>query len=166
MFGKSARVAAFGKSARVATAGLGAAALLVAARALPANAASTEGRQTFTYDNCFIDDEMGLVSCFEGSQRSIEVWTPSGVVIIQGESEFSDTTTHRGETTTSSGAHKFVSVFASYIDGLFFEANVIKLDGTSTTTFSDGTTCIFETDFLSGTEDLRYDHGTLTCTAP
>ena len=155
-----------GKSVRVAAAGMGAAALLAGAGASPATAASTEGRQTFTYDVCLTDEEIGLVSCLEGSEQRIEVRTPSGVVVMQGQSEFSDTTTHRGETTTSSGAHKFFSVFASYTDGLFFEANVIKLDGTSSTTFPDGTTCVFDTDFLVAVEKARYDHGTLTCTSP
>ncbi|UKA52447.1 hypothetical protein LFT45_11770 [Arthrobacter sp. FW305-BF8] len=100
----------------MATAGLGAVALLAAAGASPANAASTEGRQTFTYDVCLTDEEVGLVSCLEGSERRIEVRTASGVVIMQGQSEFS--------------------------------------------------TCVFETDFLSAIEKVRYDHGTLTCTAP
>ena len=154
-----------GKSLRLAALGLGSAALL-ASGALPANAASTQGRQTIVYDNCITDEEAGLVSCISGSERNIEVRTPSGRVIIQSQNEYKSTTTHRGETTTDEGGFKSVNVFEWYVDGLNFEARVIKLQGSSTMTFPDGMTCDFVTDLISVKEETKFDHGSVTCTLP
>ena len=152
-----------GKSLCLAACGLGTAALLLASGAVPANAASTQGRQTIVYDNCITDEGTGLVSCVSGSERNIDVRTPSGRVIIQSKNEYKSTTTHRGETSTDEGGFTSVNVFEWYVDGLTFEASVIKLDGSSTMTFPDGMTCNFETDSLSVKEETKFDHGSVTC---
>jgi hypothetical protein len=154
------------KSMRLAACGLGSAALLLAAAAVPANAASTQGRQTITYDNCITDEEAGVVSCMSGSERNIDVRTPSGRVIIQSQNQYRSETIHRGETTTDEGGFKSVNVYEWYVDGLTFEAKTIKLAGSSTMVFPDGMTCNFETDFLSVRDEIRFDHGSVTCTAP
>lgn len=91
-------------SLRLAAFGAGAAAVLLASTAVPANAASSQGRQSITFDQCITDEETGLVSCTTGTQQSIEVYTPSGRVIIQGRIQSSSTTTHRGGTTTEESA--------------------------------------------------------------
>jgi hypothetical protein len=61
---------------------VGAAAVLLASAAAPADAASTQGRQTITFDRCVTDEEAGLVFCTTGTQSSIKVYTPSGRVIV------------------------------------------------------------------------------------
>jgi hypothetical protein len=85
---------------------------------------------------------------------------------MQGDAEFTSTTVHRGETTTSAGSSRYVSVFAWYVDGLVYEANVIKLDGTSTMTFPDGMTCTFDSNFVVAADKGGYDHGSIACTNP
>lgn len=155
-----------GKTLRLAASGLGAAALLLASGTAPANAASTQGRQSITYDNCITDEEAGVVSCLSGTERNITVRTPSGRVIIQSQNQYTATTTHRGETTTDHGGFKSVNVYEWYVDGLNFEARVIKLAGSSTMTFPDGMTCDFVTDSVSVREQTKFDHGSVTCTAP
>jgi hypothetical protein len=154
------------KSLRLAACGLGTAALLLVCSTMPANAASTQGRQTIVYDNCITDEEAGLVSCVTGSERNIDVRTPSGRVIIQSKNDYKSTTIHRGETTTDEGGFTSVNVFEWYVDGLNYEARVIKLDGSSTMTFPDGTTCNFETDLMSVKEETKFDHGSVTCVTP
>jgi len=154
-----------GKSLRLAAYGLGTT-LVLASGTVPANAASTQGRQTIIYDNCITDEEAGLVSCVSGSERNIDVRTPSGRVIIQSNNEYTSTTVHRGETTTDEGGFKSVNVFEWYVDGLNFEARVIKLDGSSTMTFPDGMTCNFETSSISVKEETKFDHGSVTCVIP
>jgi hypothetical protein len=154
-----------GNLKRLAAVGVGVTALL-GASALPAQAAATEGRETITTDRCFTDEEINLTFCVTGTERRIEVRTPSGVVVMQGESEYLSTTTHRGETTTQTSSGKYVSVFAWWLDGLNFDPNVIKIDGTSTMTFPDGTTCIFVDDSISANDIDRYNHGSVTCTTP
>lgn len=57
-------------------------------------------------------------------------------------------------------------MFAWWLDGITFDANVIKLKGTSTMTYPDGVTCTFETDFVAAIEKGRFDHGSVTCTSP
>jgi hypothetical protein len=146
--------------------GAGAAAVLLASAAVPANAASTQGRQTITFDRCIIDEEVGLVSCTTGTQSSIEVYTPSGRVIVQGRIQSSSTTTHQGQTTTEESAYTSVSVFEWYIDGLNFQAKVIKLKGASTMVFPDGMECNFETDFIAIRDESKFDHGSVSCTLP
>lgn len=154
------------KSSRLAAFGLSTAAVLLASTAVPAHAASTQGRQTITFDQCTTDEEAGLVSCTAGTQRSIEVRTPSGRVIIQGRTASVTTTTHRGEMTTDESAFQFVNVFEWYVDGLNFEPKIIKLKGANTMTFPDGMECTFETDFISVKEETKSDHGSVTCTVP
>jgi hypothetical protein len=153
-------------SLRLTASGLVTAALLLASGTVQANAASTQGRQTIVYDNCVTDEEAGLVSCISGSERSIHVRTPSGRVIIQSNNQYQSTTTHRGDTTTDKGGFRSVNVFEWYVDGLNFEARVIKVAGSSTMTFPDGMTCDFETDFVSVREQTKFDHGSVTCTTP
>ena len=153
-------------SLRLAALGACAAAVLLASTAVPANAASTEGRQFITFDQCITDEEAGLVFCTTGSQQSIEVYTPSGRVIIQGRVQSSSTTTFRGETTTAESAYKFVNVFEWYVDGLNFDAQTIKLKGTGTMGFPDGMECIFETDFIAVDDESKFDHGSVACTLP
>ncbi|WP_247048728.1 hypothetical protein [Arthrobacter rhizosphaerae] len=150
---------------RLTAVGFGVTALL-AAGAVPANASSTEGRETTAQDRCVYEEEINLTFCITSTDRRIEVHAPSGVVVMQGEAEYSSTTTHRGETTTSTGSSRYVSVYAWYVDGLIYEANVIKLDGTSTMTFPDGRTCTFDSNFLVAVEKGGYDHGSISCTGP
>ncbi|MET4590147.1 hypothetical protein [Arthrobacter sp. 754] len=154
------------KSLRLAACGLGTAAVLLATTAVPADAASTEGRQTITIDQCVIDEEAGLVMCTTATEKLIDVRTPSGRVIIQNQVESSTTTTHRGETTTDEGVFKSVNVYEWYVDGYNYGPLVIKLKGVSTTTRKDGMECTFETDFLSVRRETKFDHGSVTCAVP
>lgn len=153
-------------SLRLAALGAGAAAVLLASTAVPANAASTEGRQFITFDQCITDEEIGLVSCTTGTAQNIEVYTPSGRVIVQGRIESSSTTTYRGETTTAQSAYTSVSVFEWYVDGLIFDAQTIKLKGTGTMGYPNGMECVFETDFIAVDDESKFDHGSVTCTLP
>ncbi|OUM45179.1 hypothetical protein B8W73_01635 [Arthrobacter agilis] len=151
---------------RLAACGAGAAAVLFASTAVPANAASTQGRQFITFDRCITDEEVGLVLCTTGTEERIEVHTPSGRVIVQGRVQSSSTTTYGGETTTAGSAYKSVSVFEWYVDGLIFDAQTIKLKGTGTMGFPDGVECVFETDFIAVDDESKFDHGSVTCTFP
>lgn len=152
-----------GIARRLGGVGLGVAALL-GAGVVPAHAASTAGRETIVEDRCVYEAEIDLTFCIAGTDRRIEVRTPSGVVVMQGEAAYSSTTTHRGETTTSEGSSRYVSVFAWYIDGLIYDANVIKLNGTSTMTFPDGRTCTFDDNFVVAADRGGYNHGSISCT--
>jgi hypothetical protein len=153
------------KSLRLAACGLGTVALL-ATTAVPANAASTEGRQTITIDRCIIDEEAGLVMCTTATEKLIDVRTPSGRVIIQNQVESSTTTTYRGETTTDVGAFKTVNVYEWYVDGYNYDPRVIKLKGESTQTRPDGMECTFTVDELSVERVQKFNHGSVTCTLP
>lgn len=153
-----------GTARRLGAVGLGVAALL-GAGVVPTHAASTDGRETIVEDRCVFEEEINLTFCIAGTDRRIEVRTPPGVVVMQGEAEYSATTTYRGETTTQEGSSRYVSVFAWYIDGLIYDANVIKLDGTSTMTFPDGMTCTFDDNFVVAGDRGGYDHGSISCTA-
>lgn len=59
-----------------------------------------------------------------------------------------------------------MNVFEWYVDGLNFEARVIKLKGTATTVFPGGMECIFETDFIAVEDESKFDHGSVTCILP
>jgi hypothetical protein len=140
--------------------------VLLASAAAPADAASTQGRQTITFDRCVTDEEAGLVSCTTGTQSSTEVYTPSGRVIVQGRIQSSSSTTHQGRTTTEESAYTSLSVFEWYVDGLDFQAKVIKLEGASTMVFPDGMECAFDTDFIAIRDETKFDHGSVSCTLP
>lgn len=151
---------------RLAAVSVGTAAVLLASTAVPANAASTQGRQSVTFDQCITDEEAGLVSCTTGTHNTIEVYTPSGRVIIQGRTQSSSTTIHQGQTSTDESAYKYVSIFEWYVDGQNFDAKVIKLKGASTMVFPDGMKCNFETDFIAIDDESKFDHGSVNCTLP
>jgi hypothetical protein len=153
-------------SARYAAVSIGAAAVLLASTAVPANAASTQGREFITFDRCVTDKDAGLVFCTTGTEDRIEVHTPSGRVIVQSRIQSSSTTTFPGGTTTEESAYKSVGVFEWYVDGLIFDAQTIKLKGASTRVFPDGTQCVFETDFLAVDDESKFDHGSVNCTLP
>lgn len=148
----------------------GVAVLLVAAGAVPADAASTEGRKTTTFDQCVTDAQTGVTFCRSGTERRIEVHTPAGVVVLQGSGDFSDTTIYPGGSYTSQGTHRYVSVFASSVetpDGLiYFDPNVVKIDSESTSVYSDGMTCTFDMDYVAANNGGGYDHGSVSCTLP
>jgi hypothetical protein len=138
--------------------------------AVPANAASTEGSKVTVFDQCVTDEQTGVTSCRSGTERRIEVHTPAGVVVLQGAGDFSDTMTYPGGSYTSDGTHRFVSVFASSVetpDGLiFFDPNVVKIDSESTSTYSDGMTCVFDMDYVAANESGGYNHSSAYCTLP
>jgi hypothetical protein len=158
-----------GKSLRLAACGAIAAGALTAV-AVPANAASTEGRTTTVFDQCVTEELSGVTFCRAGTERRIEVHTPSGVVVLQGTGDYSDTTSYPGGSYASEGTHRYVSVFASSAqtpDGvIYFDPNVIKIDSESTLTYSDGMTCVFDMDYAEANNGGGYNHSTGYCTMP
>ncbi len=148
----------------------GAVVLLLAAGAVPANAASTEGSKTTTFDQCVTDAQTGVTFCRSGTERRIEVRTPAGVVVLQGSGDFSETTIYPGGSYTSEGNHRYVSVFASSLetpDGpIYFDPNVVKVDAESTSAYSDGMTCTFDTHYVVANNGGGFNHGSGSCTLP
>lgn len=156
------------KPLRLAAYAIGATLLLTAA-AVPANASSTEGMTKTTYDQCTTDAQTGVTFCRTGNQRRIEVHTPSGVVILQGSGEFSESTTFPGGTSESVGTNRYVSVFGSSVetpDGPFYiDPKVIRIDSESTSTYSGGLTCDFDMNWVIANGDGGYDHSTVVCSS-
>lgn len=138
--------------------------LLLASGAVPANAASTEGTQFTEFSSCITDEVSGWTFCQTGTERHIEVHTPSGVAVFQGNGEVSASqTSPDDETITADNAYKFVSVFSYYESPWSFDANVIKTDATSVYTFPEGATCTFVPDSISVLDKGRYNRDTVTC---
>jgi hypothetical protein len=138
--------------------------LVFAAGAAPAGAASSDGTQFTETSTCVTDEVSGWTFCQTGSERHIEVRTPSGVAVFQGSGQVSATqVSPDGETTTVDNTHTFVSVFSYYESPWSFDPNVIKTDATSVYTFPGGATCTIVSDSISVLEDSRYNRDTVTC---
>lgn len=138
--------------------------LLLACGAAPASAAGSEGTQFTEYSSCVTDELSGWTFCQTGTERHIEVHTPSGVAVFQGSGEVSATQiSPDGETITVDNTHKFVSVFGYYESPWSFDANVIKTGATSVYTFPDGASCTVVSDSISVLEKSRYNRDTVTC---
>jgi hypothetical protein len=139
--------------------------LILASGAVPAHAASSEGTQFTEVSSCITDEVSGWTFCQAGTERHIEVRTPSGVAVFQGSGQVVSTqTSPDGEPLTVDNDHKFVSVFAYYESPWFYEPNVIKTNATSVYAFPDGATCTFVSDSISVLDKGRYNRDTVTCT--
>jgi len=138
--------------------------LVFAAGAAPAGAASSGGTQFTETSSCITDEVSGWTFCQTGSERHIEVRTPSGVAVFQGSGQVSATqTSPDGETITVDNTHKFVSVFSYYESPWSFDPNVIKTGATSVYSFPDGATCTVVADSISVLEKSRYNRDSVTC---
>lgn len=139
--------------------------LLLASGAVPAYAASSDGTRFTEFSSCLTDEVTGWTFCQAGTERHIEVRTPSGVAVFQGSGQVESTQTSRdGETIAVDNEHKFVSVFAYYESPWSYDPNVIKTDATSVYTFPDGATCTIVQDSISVLDMARYNRDTVTCT--
>ncbi|ELT44700.1 hypothetical protein ACJJV6_16805 [Arthrobacter nitrophenolicus] len=151
---------------RLSAYGAAVAALAVAA-AVPAHAASTEGTTMSTTSDC-TELAPGVTTCLTMEQRRIEVVTPSGTAILQGYREYSDATTYPGGSRSSDGTRGYVAVFGSSIivpDGtIYFDPKVTRIDGWDVLSYSDGLTCVLDTNFVEANGTNGYNHSSGTCT--
>ncbi|MFC7849489.1 hypothetical protein ACFUTU_13545 [Arthrobacter sp. NPDC057388] len=157
----------FGKSLRRTVLSIGAASMLVPAAALPANAAATEGVETVESSWCVPVDEWGLTICSSSKERTLEVHTPTGRALFRSTGTSTMTTTYDdGTVETSAGSHRVQSVFSFWLDPLIFDTTMVSIDGTTTRTLPDGTTCTFDDDLLAVHDRLVRGGTTVTCTQP
>ena len=101
-------------------------------------------------------------------QRRIEVVTPSGTAILQGYREYSDATIYPGGSWSNDGARRYVAVFGSSIavpnGTIYFDPKVTRIDGWDVLSYSDGLTCVLDTNYVEGNGTNGYNHSSGTCT--
>jgi hypothetical protein len=134
---------------RSAALGLSATAVTVAAGMAPAHAAATEGHKTFEFSHCVTDDGVGFTFCAEGVNRGIEVHQPNGrsVFVSSGTATFTYAYTN-GEVHTVESTYRGVSNFSYWLDGLYYDPQMILAEGTTSFTQPDGTQCTVDSGFL------------------
>lgn len=157
----------FRKSLRRAALSIGAASLLMPAAAIPASAAATDGVQTIESSWCIPVEEWDLTICSTATDRTLEVHTPTGRALARSTGTSTTTTTYGdGTVETSVGSHRVHSVFSFWLDPLIYDATMVSIDGTSTRTLPDGTTCTFVDDSIAVHDRLVRGGTTVTCTSP
>ena len=152
---------------RSAALGLSAAALVVGAGVLPAQAAATEGHQTTEFSRCVPDDGLGFTFCIEGVNTGIEVHQPNGRSVVVSSGTATMTFTYaNGDVETVESTYRGVSNFSSWLDGLFYDPQMVLSEGTSTVTLADGTVCTMDSGFLAVGIERRAvrSHVDMTCT--
>lgn len=136
--------------------------------AVPAQAASTQGTKTTTTDTC-TELAPDVTTCLTMAERRIKVVTPSGVAVLQGYREYSDTTTYPGGSRVTDGTRRYVYVFGSSIvtpDGtIYYDQKMARVDGSDVLSDSDGLTCVLDTSFVEANSTGGYNHSTATCTS-
>ena len=144
-----------------------AAAALMGAVAAPATAASTEGT-TFTIRETCTELAPEVTTCSAMTERRIEVHTPSGITIFQGYREYSDATRYPGGSHTSEGTRRYLVVYTSSVevpDGTYYlDPQVTRVDGSDVLSYSDGLTCVLDTNFVEANVSGGYNHSTGSCT--
>ena len=135
--------------------------------AAPAHAASSEGTTKSTTSTC-TELAPEVTTCLTMDERHNVVVTPSGVAVLQGYREFSDSTTYPGGWQSSEGTRRYVSVFGSSIvtpDGvIYYDAKVERVDGSDVLSYSDGLTCVLDTNFVEASVTGGYNHSEGVCT--
>ena len=148
------------------SAGIAAAASLMGA-AVPAQASSSEGATKSTTSTC-TELAPDITTCLTMEERRNVVVTPSGVAVLQGYREYTDSTTFPDGTQSSQGTRRYVSVFGSSVqtpDGvLYYDAKVTRVDGSDVLSFPDGLTCVLDTNFVEANVSGGYNHSTGVCT--
>lgn len=76
------------------------------------------------------------------------------------------TTYDDGTEETSVGSHRVQSVFSFWLDPLIYDATMVSIDGSSTRTLPDGTSCTFVDDSIAVRDRLVRGGTTVTCTPP
>jgi hypothetical protein len=139
----------------------------MAVAAGPAQAASTEGTN-FTFRDSCTEPVPDVTACLTMTERRIEVLAPSGISVLQGYREYSDSTTYPGGSYTSDGSRRYVYVYSSRVevpDGtIYFDPKVARVDGSDVLSFSDGLTCVLDTNFVEANGTGGYNHNTGSCT--
>jgi hypothetical protein len=157
----------FGKSLRRVVLSIGSASLLVPAAAIPASAAATDGVETIESSWCIPVEELGLTICSTGTERHLELHTPTGRALVRSSGASTMTTTYGdGTVETSAGSHRVLSVFSYWLDPLIYDATMVSIEGTNTRTLPDGTTCTFVDDSIAVHDRLVRGGTTVTCTSP
>ena len=144
-----------------------AAAAALMGTAAPAQASSSGGTtQTSTSECTELAPE--VTTCLTMAERRNVVITPSGVAVLQGYREYSDSTTYPGGSQSSDGTRRYVSIFGSSIqtpDGvIYYDPKVTRVDGSDILSYSDGLTCVLDTNFVEANGAGGYNHSTGTCT--
>jgi hypothetical protein len=144
-----------------------AAAAALMGAAAPAQAASSEGTTTTATSGC-TELAPEITTCLTMDERRNVVVTPSGVAVLQGYREYSDSTAYPGGSYSTEGARRYVSVFGSSIqtpDGtIYYDAKVTRVDGWDVLFYSDGLTCVLDTNFVEANSTGGYNHNTGSCT--
>lgn len=135
--------------------------------AAPAQAASSEGTTQDTTSTC-TELAPDVTTCSTMDQRRNVVVTPSGIAVLQGYREYSDSTAYPGGSFSLAGARRYVSVFGSSIeipDGvIYYDAKVALVDGSDVLSYSDGLTCVMDTNFVEANVVGGFNHSTVVCT--
>ena len=136
--------------------------------AAPAQAASSEGTTATVTSGC-TELAPGVTTCLTLDERRNVVVTPSGVAVLQGYREYSDSTVYPGGSRSSDGTRRYVAVFGSWIqtpDGtIYYDEKVTRVDGSDVISSSDGVTCVLDTNFVEANGTGGYNHSTGSCTA-
>jgi hypothetical protein len=144
-----------------------AAAAALMGAAAPAQASSSEGTTKSTTSTC-TELAPGVTTCLTMEERRNVVVTPSGVAVLQGYREYTDSTTYPGGSQSSEGTRRYVSVFGSSLqtpDGdIYYDAKVTRVNGSDVLSFSDGLTCVLDTNFVEANGTGGYNHSTGVCT--
>ncbi|TLM88285.1 hypothetical protein [Pseudarthrobacter sp. NamE5] len=135
--------------------------------AAPAQAASSGGTTQTSTSDC-TELAPAVTSCLTMAERRNVVITPSGVAVLQGYREYSDSTTYPGGSHSSDGTRRYVAVFGSAmqtLDGIiYYDPKVTRVDGYDVLSYSDGFTCVLQTNFVEANGTGGYNHSTGTCT--
>ncbi|GHG52276.1 hypothetical protein GCM10012320_22470 [Sinomonas cellulolyticus] len=122
-----------------------AATLALAVSAVPSQAAVTDGHQVTDFSRCMPDDGLGFTFCVEGTDSRIEVHQPNGrAVFVSSGSATMTYTFANGDVQVRTSTYRGVSNFSYWLDGLFYDPQMILSDGATTMTLGDGSVCTME----------------------
>ena len=145
----------------------GAVAVALMGVTIPAQADSSDGTKMTETSSC-TELAPGVTTCLTMAERRNMVVTPAGVAVLQGYREYSDSITYPGGSHSSDGTRRYVSVFGSSIatpDGtIYYNQKVARVDGSDVISYSDGETCVLDTNYVEANSTGGYNHSTWTCT--
>lgn len=123
---------------------------------LPAQAAVTDGHQVTEFSRCISDDGAGFTFCVEGVNQGIEVHQPNGRAVFVSSGTATMTFTYaNGDVVTVASAYRGVSNFSYWLDGLFYDPQMILSEAATTSTLPDGSSCTSASTALGVGTDQR-----------
>lgn len=108
-----------------------------------------------------------MTICSTAAERMPEVHTPTRRALYGSTGTSTMTTTYAdGTVETSVVSHRVQSLFSFWLDPLIYDATMVSIDGTSTRTLPEGTSCTFVDDLIAVHDRLVRGGTTVTCTPP